>query len=408
MYNITDFGAKAGALCTDSIQAAIDECAKNGGGTVTVPAGLYISGTIYLKSNVELNLSHGSVLKASTDMKDYNPDDAYEQNWGSQNEKWRGKHLIVAAEQNNVAITGTGTLDGSGDFFFGTERNFINDYAWEGGYITSRDLEMLRPGQLICFIESTDITVKDISLVNCPCWGLYLYGCVCARIRGIKVTNPFECVNTDGIDIDCCQNVTVSDCIITTGDDAIAVRCSDKRLKTYRPCENIAISNCVLASNSAVFRIGVGTGEIRHVVISGITVSKAGHLITYATSFDGRGNAFISDVIFSDIVAHNVGGAIDGYVFKGGLNNITMKNMHISAKDGICIVRKDDGVVSDIKFKDIRIEITENLAKQERQPVNIVNTEGVTLDSVNIIYDYDGKVLNEEGNTGFDVKNCNF
>ena len=86
MYNITDFGAKAGTLCTDSIQAAIDECAKNGGGTVTVPAGLYISGTIYLKSNVELNLSHGSVLKASTDMKDYNPDDAYEQNWGSQNE----------------------------------------------------------------------------------------------------------------------------------------------------------------------------------------------------------------------------------------------------------------------------------------------------------------------------------
>ena len=409
MYNITDFGAKSGTLCTNSIQAAIDECAKNGGGTVTVPAGLYISGTIYLKSNVELNLKHGSVLKASTDMNDYNPDDAYEQNWGSQNEKWRGKHLIVAVEQTNVAVTGTGLIDGSGDFFFGTERNFIDNYAWDGGYVTSKDLELLRPGQVLCFIECTDVTVTDISMKNAPCWELYLYGCEYARIRGVKITNPFECVNTDGIDIDCCQNVTVSDCIITTGDDAIAVRCSDKRLKKYRVCENISISNCVLASNSGAFRIGVGTGEIRHVTISGITVSKAGNLITYATSFDGRGNARISDIIFNDITAHNVGSVIDAYVFNGYLKNIVMKNMLVSSVGGIYLYAKDPGFISDISLKDIRIEITDSTRTREANLVTAIGTEGVTLDCVTVINDdHSKKLFLDEDNKNFTVSNCNF
>lgn len=137
-------------------------------------------------------------------MDDYNSEDAYPQNWGSVNEKWKAKNLIIAHECNNVAITGNGMIDGSGDSFFGEERVFYHGYAWDGGYVTSKDEENLRPGQLICFIECTDVKVIDITIKNIPCWGVFFHGCEYVQTRCIKITNPFEYVNTDGIDIDCC------------------------------------------------------------------------------------------------------------------------------------------------------------------------------------------------------------
>ena len=87
--NIIDYGAvSGGGLCTEAIQRAIDECERSGGGRVTVPPGLYKTGTIWLKSNVELHLEHGSILKASDNLDDYNSLDAYEQNYGCDNERW--------------------------------------------------------------------------------------------------------------------------------------------------------------------------------------------------------------------------------------------------------------------------------------------------------------------------------
>ena len=197
MCNILNFGAEKDKMCTEAIQRAIDKCSAEGGGMVVIPAGIYLSGTLWLKSNVELYLQTGAILKASTDMNDYNEDDAYYQNWGSVSEKWRGKHLIIALECDNVAISGNGIIDGSGDSFFGSERVFYGGYAWDGGYVTSKDDENLRPGQLICFIECSNIKVSDVTIKNIPCWGIFFHGCEYIQVRGIKVTNPFEYVNTD-------------------------------------------------------------------------------------------------------------------------------------------------------------------------------------------------------------------
>ena len=252
MYSILDFGAKENTPSTKSIQAAIDACAANGGGRVVIPSGLYVSGTIWLKSNVELHLEMGAILKASSDIDDYNDEDAYPQNYGVPVENWRGKHFIIALEADNVAITGNGTIDGCGDAFFGTERFFENPYCWEGGYITSKDKERLRPGQCVCFIECTNVRVRDIAVKNTPCWSIFFHGCEHVQVRGVRITNPYEFVNTDGLDIDCCRFVTVSDCIIHTGDDAIAIRCDSTKLKNPKPCEYVAITNCVLSSNSSI------------------------------------------------------------------------------------------------------------------------------------------------------------
>lgn len=384
MYNIVNFGAEKGEKCTEAIQRAVDKCHTDGGGTVVIPSGTYISGTIWLRSNVELYLQNGAVLKASTNMEDYNEDDAYSQNWGCVNEKWRAKHLVIAHECDNVAISGKGTIDGSGDSFFGEERVVFDDYAWDGGYITSKDEKNLRPGQLICFIESNNIKVSDVDIKNTPCWSVYFHGCEYVQVRGIKITNPFECVNTDGIDIDCCRFVTVSDCIINTGDDAIAIRCDSKRLKNPKPCENIAVANCVLASNSSLFRIGVGTGEIRHVRVSNIVVSRAGHLITYSTSFGGHGEAFIEDIAFTDISAYNVCHMMSCYVEKGAVKNVAVKNMNVIARGGIYIIQKGDGCISDVLLKNINLEVNEKKMPDEKYLIDIQNTENVVMESVKV------------------------
>ena len=307
--NILDFGAVGDGvtLCTDKIQAAIDACATTGGGRVSVAPGVYLVGTIWLRSNVELHLEHGATLKASTRMDDYNALDAYPQNFSViESEKWVGKHLIIAHECENVALTGGGVIDGSGDFFFEDVPQPQSLYFWRDGGQSARDKEQLRPGQCACFIECRRVKVEDVSFVNQPCWACFLHGCEYASVRGIKVLNPQTYFNTDGIDIDCCRFVTVSDCIIDTGDDAIAIRGSQRRLKRPRPCEHVVISNCTLASSSSGIRIGVGNGLIRHIRISNITISRAAPAITVMSTYGGRGGVSIEDVAVSGVSATNL------------------------------------------------------------------------------------------------------
>ena len=410
MYCITDFGAKRDATCTKSIQAAIDAAAANGGGVVIIPSGVYVSGTLWLKSNVELHLEPGAVLKASSDMNEYNDEDAYPQNYGVPIEKWRAKHFIIALECDNVSITGSGIIDGSGDSFFGTDRTYPYPYSWEGGYVTSKDEELLRPGQCVCFIESTNVKVTDVTLTNTPSWGFFFHGCEYVQVRGIKISNPFECVNTDGLDIDCCRFVTVSDCIISTGDDAIAIRCDSLKLKNPKPCENITITNCVLASNSSVFRIGVGTGNIRHVRVSNLAISKAGTIISYFTSWEGEGKAMIEDISFSDITAHNALRAVNCDLKNGSVKNATMKNMSISAKGGIYVLQKEASLISDILFKNVDLRVCEKQLAEEKYLVNVSGASNVTLDTVKISAKKEDwlEVFHSENNVGLSVKNSDF
>ncbi len=362
--NILDFGAIADdkTLCTAQIQAAIDACAAAGGGTVTVPAGKYITGTIWLRDNIELHLAHASVLKGSDDLDDYNAEDAYEQNFSSRtNEKWLGKHLIIAHECVNVAITGTGTLDGNGDFFLSDPAPY-SAYVWNEGCRTARDEEMCRPGQLIAFIECKRVRVENITITNQPAWGCFLHGCEFVQIRGIRTFNPHANFNSDGIDVDCCSFVTISDCLIDTGDDCIAIRAAEARLKNKpHPCEHITITNCVLGSASCTFRLGVGTGATRHVRVSNIAITRGAPAVCLMSSYNGQGHVDIEDVIFSSIsvtgcarpfeIVEGAGAAIKdvllenfnvecyGYFhlrsdFENSVSGITLRNWNVTLADG--------------------------------------------------------------------------
>ena len=411
MYNILDHGAMADSLSTAAIQAAIDACAGDGGGTVLIPNGTFIIGTIWLRSNVELHLEAGAVLKASENMDDYNDEDAYPQNYGVPSENWKGKHLIIAHECDNVALTGHGVIDGSGDFYYGTERFFENPYCWLGGYVTARDKEKLRPGQCACFIESTNVRVTDVTFRNMTCWALFLHGCEVAEVQRITVKNPFDHVNTDGIDVDCSRFVTVSDCVISTGDDAIAIRCDSEKLKNPKPCENVTVTNCVLASNSSVFRLGVGKGEIRHVRISNLAISRAGNMVTCSTSWGDWGKAEIEDVSFTNITADNTLRVFQCAVTHGSVKNLEIKNLRANAKCGFLITSKsEDAVVSDLTFKNVDLTVYEKQVPDEKYLIDISNVKNVTLSEVKVaaVKEDWAEVYHSENNENINTVNCNF
>jgi len=420
--NVVDYGAVADGvtLNTSMIQRAIDTCAANGGGRVTVPGGTYKTGTLWLRSNVELHLEIGAVLLASENMDDYNALDAYEQNYGYAPEGWVGKHLIIAHEINNCAITGFGMINGNCQAFVDMKPNDGDKvYGWCHGTSVLKDPEQMRPGQLICFIESTNVRVQDISIRNSPCWSCFLLGCEYVQIRGIKINNPIWMMNSDGIDIDASRYVTVSDCIIQTGDDAITLRGCENRVKNKDiHCEFISISNCVLATGICAFRIGVGTGLVRHARISNITISQCMNIAQFCTAYGKKGKVDIEDVNFSNISAENTDRCFQAFAFNGAfIKNITMENIRTTSTVRN-YVECEDGAVEGFRVRNVEIRFFDRstvLPESQRQfrgdrLLSFADAQGVVLDGVEIYGTLDGVQEPVEIVNCDDLikRNCNF
>ncbi len=242
----------------------MDACAAAGGGTVEVPAGVYLSGTLWLRSHTHLHLSPRATLKASPRREDYNSDDAFPQNRVSVLEKTSGAHFLLAIQVSDVAITGEGTIDGNEAVFRGP---LIGDLP-EPVFGPSQ----WRPGQMVYFCEASDIVLRGVNLKNAPYWHLFLHGCRNIRIDALTINIDRRTRNGDGIGLDCCRNAAVSNSLIDTSDDCITVRASGHALtQTQAVSENITVTNCVLRSRTCGVRIGVGDGTIRNVVFSNIT-----------------------------------------------------------------------------------------------------------------------------------------
>ena len=364
MFNIIDYGAVGDGVTKDTaaIQRAIDECAVQGG-TVIVPPGVYLTGSIYLKSNVELHIQKGATLLGSPDLNDYNELDAYPQNFFSQNEGWSGKHLILAIEVDNVALTGFGTIDGNARSYFDTKPLYSGKICWRDGLISAVDYKNCgRPGQEIVFIESSNIKIRDLQFKDMCCWSCFMHGCENIQISGLRINNNIRYSNTDGLDIDCCRNVTVSDCIIRTGDDAIAIRGVPAKLKDQsKICENITVTNCVFYVSADGMRIGVGTGTIRNVVVSNIVIEHSGRGLHLQNCYGPVSTGVsISDVSFSNIIIRNtpnpimVSSGTENSI--GYLKNVSFNNINIASEGQIVIAGFGKTRVSNVSFSDIYFE----------------------------------------------------
>ena len=260
---ITDFGAVGDGktLNTAAIQSAIDACTAVGGGRVSVPAGRFLSGTILLKSNVELHLETGAELISSLDPADM-PDlmGGFEDD--NRDTGWEGGCFLLARHAENVTISGFGCIDGRG------REVFYEDDDDGGSHESPLKVRGYRPR--MSFLEDVrNLTVKGVTFRDAAFWTLHMAGCRNVLIDGIRIENNERGPNNDGIDPDCCQDVIIRGCVIRCADDAIVVKTTAPMTKKYGPCRNILISNCILRSHSSALKIGTETwGDIHHVTMS--------------------------------------------------------------------------------------------------------------------------------------------
>ena len=270
-------------LSTEAVQTAIDRCNREGGGTVTVPTGNFKIGSIFLKSNVTLQIVNGATLYGSTDIKDYTP---ISSDYVSLRTGVPTIQLIYADNVDHVAIIGQGTIDGRGKAF--------PKLSWN-------DEGLTRP-HLLRFIRSRDITISGVTLKNSGCWMQHYLACDRLKIDGITVFNRNN-YNNDALDLDGCHNVVVSNMIADSDDDAITLKSTSPRL-----CEDITISNCIVSSHCNAIKLGTETnGGFRNINIRGIVVKpSADQSSQYFGYPDGRGHSAISLEIVDGGTMRNV------------------------------------------------------------------------------------------------------
>ena len=254
MISPLDFGAKADGVTLDTaaIQAAIDACAARGGGTVTIPAGRYLSGAIFFRDNISLHLEAGATLLASQNPSDY-PVTA---------NRWEGVEqqtytpFMAGNGLKNITITGRGTLDGQGAFWWKSFRE--------------KTLAHPRP-RLIGFADCQNVLIEGVTLTNSPAWTINPVRCENVNVRGVTIINPPDSPNTDGINPDSCRLVRISDCYVSVGDDCITIKSGTQfeRPDLLQPCRDITITNCTLERGHGGVVIGSEmSGGVQNVVIS--------------------------------------------------------------------------------------------------------------------------------------------
>jgi hypothetical protein len=300
-FDVKTFGARGDGKTKDtgSLQRAIDAASRAGGGTVVLPPGQYFSGGVYLKSNVTLWLDAGATLLASRDPADYRQP-------GDDDATQLSPVLIAADGATGVGVCGRGTIDGQAEYTYEDFKHsdpLITEeiaIARGAGLPIKRWYRVPPFVRLIFLSDCRHVLVEGVRLVNSPGWSLTTRGCENVRIHGLYVANNLEkATNSDGIDVDACRNVTVSHCIVETGDDAI---CLKNSLSPGRPqtCENIVVSDCICTSTSAALKLGTASrGDFRHVLFHHCVIRNSNKALNIAVSDRVR----VSDVVFSDITA---------------------------------------------------------------------------------------------------------
>jgi alpha-L-rhamnosidase len=259
---ITSVGAVGDGktMNTAAIQNAIDKVASSGGGTVVIPEGTFLSGSIFLKPRVNLHLEKNGVLKGSTDTKDY---PMRETRIEGHFQDWLPA-LVNAEKVDHLRITGEGTLDGSGEVYWTAFRTAARNTRG------TKNLDVPRP-RLVYIARSQDVQVSGIHFKDSGFWNLHVYNCNNVLIENLDIRAGASSPSTDGMDIDSSQNVTIKGCYIQVNDDCIALK-GTKGIhamedKDSPPVEHIRISDCTFAAGGAFVTAGSEATIVRDVIV---------------------------------------------------------------------------------------------------------------------------------------------
>lgn len=408
-YSVTDYGAvnDGKSKITGAVNRAIEAASANGGGTIFFPAGEWLTGPIHFKSNINIYLDAGCILKFSDDFDDYLP---------MVKVRWQGTEcvnfspLFYGYRCENISITGRGTIDGQGNKWWKYAVELKSEYKKTGKIKTTskwqemfRDLNknVLQPDiynwtdasymrpPFIQPYECKNVLISGIRIINSPWWTVTPVYCEDVTIENISIYNPPESMNTDGIDPDACKNVIISNCIISVGDDCIAVksgRDEDGR-RVGKACENITITNCIMLRGHAGVALGSEmSGGIKNVVVTNCVFDGTDKGIRIKTQ-RGRG-ASIEDARFSNIVMRNIlKEAITLDMFYNEMppepvseRTPLFKNIHISGITGIkCGIAVLINGLEEMPVQDITLNDIDISAKKGAEIKNALNVELTNL-----------------------------
>lgn len=372
-YSITSFGAvpDGKTLNTVAIQAAIDQAHADGGGRVIIPAGRFLSGSIVLKSGVELHLKKNATLLGSTNIDDY-----------IKLNRW--KALVMADSAHDISISGKGLIDGQGlQLALSIDSLFYIGQLDSGLYVfpEMRPIANVRP-QVIEFVRCHNISVTNITVKNSASWVQSYYMCENLVIDKIRVDSDTYW-NNDGIDIIDCKKVWITNCYVNASDDGICLKSYGRAWHGSPFCDSIFVSNCKVRSSASAIKLGAAShGAFKNVVIEKIKVFDT---FRSAIALESYGDGILDNVMIRDIKAVNTGNALfirlgkrDEEMIPGVLKNVTIKNMKVK----VPFERPD----YEYKMRGPDLPFFHNIFPSSITGIPGYPVENVTLENIEIIY----------------------
>ncbi len=345
-FNLLDYGAKGDTSVNEAgaFQPAVDACAAAGGGTVRVPPGDYLSGTIRLASRVTLRLEKGATIYASTDRADY---------------REGHRHLLEADGAEGVAVEGEGTLHGQATADYGERWGAPEKPAFRTG--------------ILLFQGCRSVALRGFRVLFSDAWTLHLKRCEGVVIEDVTIANNTRRLNSDGIDPNSCRNVRIRRCRITAGDDAIVLKSTEPF-----PCEDVEVSDCVLESPTAAFKLGTESrGDFRDVVIRDCTIRnspvgvglylKDGAVMERITAANLR--MAICDPSFHDVAPLFIDIERRHPDSKAGrVRDVTFRDIEIAAGTGLLLQGMPESPIENLTLARVtlRVEKADDYAKRKK------------------------------------------
>jgi len=440
--SIANFGAKGDGvtLNTQSINKAISAMNQKGGGVVLIPSGLWLTGPIELKSNVNLHIKRDAILQFTADFNQYK---LVQGNWEGQ-PAWRNQSPISGSNLENIAITGTGIIDGNGGAWRMVKKDKLTESQWKnltstGGSVsddgklwypsektvkgsktknagvivpgkTAADYEdikdFLRPNLLV-LTNCKKILLEGVTFQNSPAWNLHPLLCEDLTLRNLQVKNPWFAQNGDGVDVESCKNVLIEGSTFDVGDDGICIKSGRDEAGRKRgvPTENVIIRNNVVYHAHGGFVIGSEmSGGAKNIWVYDCSFIGTDIGLRFKTT-RGRGgvveNIYVDRINMIDIPGEAIlfdmyYAAQDPIQLAGekreAIKTITVpvteatpqfKNMYIK---NVVANGAEKAIffrgLPEMNIKDIHLE---NVTIQAKKGIEIIEATGISLKNVNVI-----------------------